>query len=107
MKKVIKTDGTITFVNEAFLDSVLQEGDIVEEMETPSRSNPSAEEISEVNLESLRNARNNMLAESDWTQFPDVPEETRLTWQPYRQALRDITDHYSSLEDVVWPDKPL
>jgi hypothetical protein len=24
----------------------------------------------------------------------------------YRQALRDITDTYTSLEDVVWPTKP-
>jgi hypothetical protein len=24
----------------------------------------------------------------------------------YRQALRDITDTYSSLDDVVWPEKP-
>jgi len=24
----------------------------------------------------------------------------------YRQALRDITDSATSLEDVVWPTKP-
>jgi len=24
----------------------------------------------------------------------------------YRQALRDITDSYASLDDVVWPVKP-
>ena len=24
----------------------------------------------------------------------------------YRQALRDITDSYTSLDDVVWPTKP-
>jgi len=24
----------------------------------------------------------------------------------YRQALRDITNTYSSLDDVVWPEKP-
>ena len=31
-----------------------------------------------------------------------VPEE----WVTYRQALRDITESYTSLEDVVWPTKP-
>ena len=24
----------------------------------------------------------------------------------YRQSLRDSTDTYSSLDDVVWPEKP-
>jgi hypothetical protein len=24
----------------------------------------------------------------------------------YRQALRDITETYTSLDDVVWPTKP-
>ena len=41
----------------------------------------------------LRNVRDGLLNESDWTQQPDVPEETRTKWQSYRQALRDITKH--------------
>jgi hypothetical protein len=27
-------------------------------------------------------------------------------WKTYRQTLRDITDTYTSLDDVVWPEKP-
>ena len=50
----------------------------------------------EVDLENLRRERNNLLKETDWTQFPDIPEATRNAWQPYRQALRDITNTYSS-----------
>jgi len=57
-------------------------------------------------LVDLRTERNILIAQTDWTQFPDVPEETRTLWQPYRQALRDITDTYTSLSDVVWPEKP-
>ena len=60
----------------------------------------------EVDLENLRSERNNLLKETDWTQFPDIPEATRTAWQPYRQALRDITNTYSSPNDVVWPTKP-
>lgn len=60
----------------------------------------------EVDLENLRRERNNLLKETDWTQFPDIPEATRNAWQPYRQALRDITNTYSSPNDVVWPTKP-
>lgn len=57
-------------------------------------------------LRKLRKQRNYLLTKCDWTQFPDVPESTRLAWQTYRQELRDITDTYTSLDDVVWPTKP-
>ena len=57
-------------------------------------------------LKKLRRYRTYLLQQCDWTQFPDVPEETRTAWQTYRQQLRDITNTYSSLDDVVWPTKP-
>lgn len=60
----------------------------------------------EVDLDNLRRERNKLLVESDWTQLPDVPEELKNSWQSYRQALRDITNTYSSLRDVVWPTQP-
>ena len=55
-------------------------------------------------LKILRNKRNTMLAESDWMANSDVTMSEE--WRTYRQALRDITDTYSSLEDVVWPTPP-
>ena len=64
---------------------------------------PGPEEIA---LQNLRNERNRLLVESDWTQLPDVPEETKNAWQTYRQELRDITKTYQSLDTVVWPTKP-
>ena len=27
-------------------------------------------------------------------------------WKTYRDALRDITDSATSLDDVTWPEKP-
>jgi len=74
---------------------------VVDGIPTPPTP-PSAEE----QMRDLRLARTTKLRKSDWTQFPDVPESTRLAWQPYRQALRDITENYSSIDDVVWPTKP-
>lgn len=53
----------------------------------------------------IRRRRDQLLAECDWTQLPDVAEETRLAWVPYRQALRDLTDA-ASPADVVWPTMP-
>ena len=54
----------------------------------------------------LREVRNQLLAETDWTQNRDVTLANDADWQTYRQALRDITDTYTSLDDVVWPEKP-
>ena len=58
-----------------------------------------------VNLQKVRAERDRLIAETDWWVLPDrTPTEEQLA---YRQALRDITDNYSSLDDVVWPEKPL
>ena len=64
------------------------------------------EQIAEEQLRDLRLTRTAKLRKCDWTQFPDVPESTRVAWQAYRQALRDITNTYTSIDDVVWPEKP-
>ena len=52
----------------------------------------------------LRAARNRKLADTDWWVLPDrTPTQAQLD---YRQALRDITETYTSLDDVVWPEVP-
>lgn len=53
----------------------------------------------------VRRQRDALLAQSDWTQLPDVPLATKERWAIYRQALRDVTlqpDPFS----VVWPVAP-
>ena len=52
----------------------------------------------------LREERNRRIAETDWWASSDLTMSAERT--AYRQALRDITDSYASLDDVVWPDKP-
>ena len=55
-------------------------------------------------LDLLREKRDELLAITDWWVLPDrSPSTAQLT---YRQALRDITQTYTSLSDVVWPSKP-
>ena len=62
--------------------------------------------LDEHNVKILRMERNNKLAETDWTQNRDVTLSNDADWKTYRQALRDITKDYKSLEDVKWPEKP-
>ena len=72
-------------------------------------------------LKYLREERNAMLAESDWTQTPDVPDAIKTAWKTYRQELRDLPSKYPNptfdgnanvaskhlrLTDVIWPTKP-
>lgn len=55
-------------------------------------------------LKKLRKERNRKLAQTDWWASSDLTMTAEQT--AYRQALRDITDTYSSLDTVVWPTKP-
>ena len=59
-------------------------------------------------LNLLRKERNVKLAETDWliTMHKELGTNIPAAWKTYRQALRDITDTYTSLDDVVWPEKP-
>lgn len=63
-----------------------------------------AEQKAAIAIEFLRGERNRLLAATDWWA---VSDRTLTDAQAeYRQALRDITNTYSSLDDVVWPDQP-
>ena len=65
----------------------------------------------------LREERNKLIAETDWTQLKDIDLDIirERNWKNYRQALRDLPaksnpklDDYGDLDmkSVVWPDKP-
>jgi hypothetical protein len=52
----------------------------------------------------LRAERDRKIAETDWWVLPDrTATQAQLD---YRQALRDITNNATSLDDVTWPEKP-
>ena len=60
--------------------------------------------MTEANMMALRAERNQRLANTDWWASSDLTMTEAQT--AYRQALRDITDTYTSLDDVVWPEVP-
>ena len=53
----------------------------------------------------VRETRNELLAECDWTQLSDVSTETKSIWSEYRQSLRDITSQTNPFS-ITWPVKP-
>jgi hypothetical protein len=59
----------------------------------------------EIKWSEIRELRNQLLSECDWTQLGDVSESIKTSYQSYRQDLRDITNQ-SDPFSIVWPDKP-
>ncbi|MBJ7443574.1 MAG: phage tail assembly chaperone [Sphingobium sp.] len=60
-------------------------------------------------LAKLRADRDARLAQSDWTQLPDVPlsPDERAAWSLYRQALRDMPEQADfDPEAIGWPIRP-
>jgi len=60
---------------------------------------------------SIRNKRNELLKESDWTQVNDCPlsDSKKQEWATYRQELRDLPSLYQSannIADVIFPSIP-
>lgn len=58
----------------------------------------------DLDLEAARQQRDALLAETDWWAVADRTMTAEQT--AYRQALRDITENFTTLDAVVWPTKP-
>jgi len=59
----------------------------------------------------VRHERDLKLAESDWTQMPDVRFSVGVqsAWATYRQSLRNVPSNNAdciSINDIVWPTPP-
>ena len=84
--------------------------DITSTIDMDAVGKKAAELLIEQNLIDLRKERNKKLAESDWVVIKEREEGGSVSnfadWKTYRQALRDITDSATSLDDVTWPEKP-
>ena len=55
-------------------------------------------------MKALRAERDRLIAVTDWWASSDLTMTDAQT--AYRQALRDITESATSLDDVTWPTKP-
>ena len=55
-------------------------------------------------MERIREHRNNLLAETDWTGISDLTMSDAM--KTYRQELRDVPASNTVYADVTWPPKP-
>jgi hypothetical protein len=72
----------------------------VADMEDEAKTAKDAEQA-----KSVRNSRDQLLKDSDWTQVADAPVDKQV-WATYRQSLRDITKQSGFPWEVTWSDKP-
>ena len=112
--RAIHPDAQFTTVNE-----------VITEWNSPNITQPTQEELDAKLIELkaaeparlVREKRDRLLAESDWTQTRDNVRLNDSTWVTYRQELRDITKSASfnpklnadgTLDEssVTWPLKP-
>ena len=91
----------VTIINDVPYDADGNEVAIVEDIVLSKQTYNQNKE----NMEALRQERNKRLAETDHWMFSDTPDITQGQLD-YRQALRDVTISYNSLDNVVWPTKP-
>ena len=70
-------------------------------------------QLSIVLLSHIRNRRNRLLFECDWTQTVDCVLTNKEDWTIYRQTLRDLPsnsnptiDANGNITNISWPTKP-
>ena len=102
--------------NPLTLDAWVDQDDVIGLIESgrfPSQwwveiaSKPTQEEIDAITAIDKRIIRNQLLAESDWTQFNDSPltGELKTSWATYRQTLRDLPAS-EGWPNITFPDTP-
>ena len=59
-------------------------------------------------LQELRQNRNQLLTECDWTQVADSPlsNEKKTEWAEYREKLRQLPQTEKDVSNPTWPSKP-
>ena len=75
----------------------------VEQWNIVDASLEESKERTDAQKEIVRQQRNALLLQSDWTQLPDVND---VRWVAYRQSLREITEQDGFPWSIIWPEKP-
>ena len=58
-----------------------------------------------IKAQEIRNERNILLSDSDWTQLSDANVD-KDAWLVYRKALRDVPQQSGFPLEVTWPNQP-
>ena len=122
MRKILIDDAIRAIHPDAQFTTV---DEVITEWNSPDITQPTQEELDAKLIElkaaeparQVREIRDRLLAESDWTQSRDVVLLNDITWKRYRQDLRDLPASASftpkldsngnlDMSSVTWPLKP-
>lgn len=87
---------------------VIEGNEVVQYEQIRPKTQTEIENENSIQWQNIRNERNKLLLESDWTQLTDSPltPENKSEWESYRQQLRDVTSQLDP-KNIIWPTKPL
>lgn len=98
---------TTTYMQDAIrLDPTFEDGQWVQHWSVVDVGEEVQQQRYEYRSGEVRERRDQLLQECDWTQGRDIPEHVSLLWQPYRQQLRDITTQSGFPFNIDWPTRP-
>jgi hypothetical protein len=88
-------------------DFVIEENEVVEYQKVRNKTQQEIQDETESMWRAIRDRRNELLLECDWTQLADspLPNQKQTEWQIYRQSLRDITNQLDPFS-INWPTPP-
>jgi hypothetical protein len=88
-------------------DFVVEQTEVVEYQKVRNKTQLEIQEETEGMWSAVRDLRNELLLECDWTQLSDSPltNQKQTEWQLYRQELRDVTNQ-SDPFSINWPTPP-
>jgi hypothetical protein len=88
-------------------DFIVEQNEVVEYQKVRNKTQQEIEDETEGMWRAIRDRRNELLLECDWTQLADspLPNQKQTEWQIYRQSLRDITNQLDPFS-INWPTPP-
>ena len=86
--------------------AVLQSTEWVEQWISTPATPEEIQERTDNEANAVRQERDRLLEESDWTQLPDTPVDP-AAWTTYRQDLRNVPQEAGFPWNVTWPTPPL
>lgn len=107
---VVPTAPPVTSFDETVEEAepLLIDGSYVQQWNLRAATDEELDQRYEQKAEEVRNKRNQLLADSDWTQIPDAVSAgaDQRQWSEYRQQLREITSQPGFPWNVTWPQQP-
>ena len=110
-----QTYGTVTYTLDSTKGIVVQDCSIIDLDPISSDIEFNVRRIAF--MQHLRERRNQLLIQSDWSQLQDIVmlrgSQWQIDWMNYRQLLRDLPKTYEdtypnevSVENIIWPITP-